>query len=199
MTSTIFKKGLLNDLKMLQRLVNNTSVLPNEPKITFEQLAKYAQQAACIETCIGKSTETDSSLKYLFGQLLIHLLHANQQSGFDFTETVQQAIESLTPLNTNKNGTTLQTRIIMVYDTYAELRVNGEVRGTIPVYDRCDQDELRNIAKLFHCELQFAASEQLGLFNATETLSQQVADNHIDYEISQLSLLLNFLDNKQTP
>lgn len=191
-------KSLLKDLKTLQQRLSQHEMVPNSATESLEQLAKYANLASAIT----KTPDTETSLNYLLSQLLSHLLVSLKHLNLDFEVLVSQ---SLAALSESKNETSNpQNRIILVYANHADLLLEGEVRGSIPVYDRCDQEELHAIAKLFQCDLKFAESEQLEIFsieastsNKTtpihlEELSETLADKHISNEISQLSLLSFF-------
>lgn len=57
-------------------------------------------------------------------------------------------------------------RAILIFSDHAELRVGGELRGTIPLYADEDYRELRQIAQLFQCRLEHASHAQLSLFAA---------------------------------
>lgn len=56
-------------------------------------------------------------------------------------------------------------RVILVFSDHAELRVGGELRGTIPLYSSDDYKELRQIAHLFECRLEHADHLQLNLLS----------------------------------
>lgn len=58
-----------------------------------------------------------------------------------------------------------QERVILVFSDHAELRVEGELRGTIPLYNEEDYNELRQIAHLFECRLEHADHVQLNLLS----------------------------------
>ncbi len=60
-------------------------------------------------------------------------------------------------------------RVILVFSDHAELRVKGELRGTIPLYSQEDYQELRQIAHLFQCRIEQADHVQLDLFAALVT------------------------------
>lgn len=57
-----------------------------------------------------------------------------------------------------------QDRVILVFSDHAELRVDGELRGTIPLYSAEDYQELQQIAALFDCRMEHADHVQLSLF-----------------------------------
>lgn len=63
-------------------------------------------------------------------------------------------------------------RVILVFSDHAELRVDGELRGTIPLYAAEDYTELRQIAQLFGCRIENADHLQLDLFTLLQSSAQ---------------------------
>lgn len=59
-------------------------------------------------------------------------------------------------------GTT--NRVIMVFADHAELRVDGELRGTFPLYTDEDAKDIKEIAQVFQCRIEYADHLQLQLF-----------------------------------
>lgn len=55
-------------------------------------------------------------------------------------------------------------RVILMFSDHAELRVNGELKGTFPLYSEQDYTQLQEIAQLFQCRVDHADHIQLTLF-----------------------------------
>ncbi|MCA9788505.1 MAG: hypothetical protein KC476_03510 [Cyanobacteria bacterium HKST-UBA06] len=66
--------------------------------------------------------------------------------------------------NQNKYGT--MNRVIMVFADHAELRVEGELRGTFPLYTDEDAQDIQDIAQVFQCRIEYADHVQLTMFDA---------------------------------
>lgn len=59
-----------------------------------------------------------------------------------------------------------QEKAILIFGDHAELRVDGELRGTIPLYSEEDYQELRQIALMFGCRMTYADHVQLDIFSS---------------------------------
>lgn len=65
-----------------------------------------------------------------------------------------------------------QDRVILIFSDHAELRVSGELRGTIPLYSQDDYQELRQISQIFDCRIEHADHLQLDLFSRLRSESK---------------------------
>jgi phosphoribosyl-ATP pyrophosphohydrolase len=55
-------------------------------------------------------------------------------------------------------------RVILIFGNHAELRVDGQCRGTMPLYAEEDYAEVRQIAQIFQCRIEHADHVQLDIF-----------------------------------
>jgi hypothetical protein len=116
---------------------------------------------ACAERSLQYLTEgnTPQAQRYL-EQAFTAMMHAFHFLHVDVNQVIkrQQAAQ--------QDTAKALERVIWVFSDHAELRVGGEVRGTIPLYTPEDYAELRHIAQLFACRIEHADHVQLGLFQA---------------------------------
>lgn len=122
------------------------------------------QLRACIERAIDyfKAGNTAQSQVFL-EQGFTWMMAAFHFLNLDLENVVARELK-----RQKHEGTPQQDRVILVFSDHAELRVDGELRGTIPLYSQDDYQELRQIAQLFQCRMEHADHVQLTLFSVIE-------------------------------
>ncbi len=143
-------------LKEAQQLLAKVS---NKPHSATEALR---QLTACTERAMryledGNTVQAQSFVE----QSLTNLMVAFHYLNLDLENVVQREKKRREAADKALS----QDRVILIFSDHAELRVDGELRGTIPLYSEEDYRELRQIAQLFECRLEHADHLQLNLFN----------------------------------
>jgi hypothetical protein len=141
-------------LKEIQQCLSQASAEAGSANEAMKQLK------ACVERTIDylKSGNTAQAQMFL-EQGFTMMMAAFHYLNLDLEKVVQRE------LHRQKNeGLVPQERVILVFSDHAELRVGGELRGTIPLYSPEDYSELRQISQLFQCRMEHADHIQLDLF-----------------------------------
>jgi hypothetical protein len=141
-------------LKEVQQLLTRTFDAPGSGVAALTEL-----QASVTRTLEhlkeGNISQAQVMLEHGFTSLLMAFHFLN----LDLEKVVEREKQ-----RQKKERSDQQERVILVFGNHAELRVNGEQRGHIPLYGVEDYQELRQIAQLFECRIEHADHVQLDLF-----------------------------------
>jgi hypothetical protein len=142
-------------LKEVQQLLSQTSQGPASATEALRQLR------ACVEKALeylalGNTPQTQLFLEQGFTNLVRAFYFLN----LDLEQVVQR--------EHSRQDASMPDRVILIFSDHAELRVDGELRGTFPMYSSEDYQELRQIAQLFQCRMEHSDHLQLGLFSVLE-------------------------------
>lgn len=142
------------NLKEIQKLLSQS---PQGPQSAHEALRELK---ACVERALayldeGHTAKTQDYLERGFGNMMAALHFMN----LDLEQVVNRE-------QARRKAPPAEDRVILIFSDHAELRVAGELRGTIPLYCDEDYDQLREISQLFQCRMEHAGALQLDLFNA---------------------------------
>lgn len=143
-------------LKDVQQVLSQSSKTANSAAEALRQLN------ACSERALGhlgdgNTVQAQAFLEQGFTNLMaaFHYLNIDLERVVQREKRRQQA----------ESAPSQEERVILVFSDHAELRVGGELRGSIPLYSEDDYRELRQIAHLFQCRLEHADHLQLNLFS----------------------------------
>lgn len=140
-------------LKEVQKMLSQCSDAPVSGIDALKQLRAAADKA------INYLEDGNTPQGQIYvEQGLVHLMLACHYLNLD----VEKAVERQQARQQKEPG---QDRVILIFSDHAELRVAGELRGTIPLYSDEDYTELRHIAQLFQCRLEHADHTQLNLLS----------------------------------
>jgi hypothetical protein len=132
---------------------------PKSAKEALDLLALCCQRASDgLETGFNPNTQT------MMEQALAYLMFSYHYANLDLE---QVALREMARWQ-GEGASQKHDRVILVFSDHAELRVDGELRGTIPVYEQADHNELKDIAHLFSCRLEYADHMQLDLFGRAQ-------------------------------
>jgi hypothetical protein len=132
--------------------------IPNGPKTALESLDGL--QACCEKAREMLEKGYNPTVQTFLEQGLTYLMKAYHYLNLDLECVAER--EKTRWLSQSQS----QQRVILVFSDHAELRVDGQLRGTIPLYTSEDYEELRSIAHLFNCRIENSDATQLGLFEA---------------------------------
>ncbi len=148
-------------LKEAQQVLAQVSNRPHSATEALQQLR------ACSERAITHLKEGNTAKAQMFvEQGLTNLIVAFHHLNLDLEKVVQRE-----QTRRKAENAPLEERAIFIFSDHAELRVGGELRGTIPLYSEEDYGELRQIAQLFECRMEHADHLQLDLFASLKSSS----------------------------
>lgn len=151
-------------LKALQKVLTQADNRPGSALDAMRQLK------ACIDRSLSYLTDGNTAQ----AQVLLEQGFTNMMAAFHY---LNLDVENIVYREKRRQAQSraLAERVILVFSDHAELRVGGELRGTIPLYSPEDYQELRQIAQLFECRMEHADHLQLNLFAAVTSQTSSAA------------------------
>ncbi len=146
-------------LKEIQKVLMNDPAAPKSAADALKQLKAASERA--LENLNEHNTV---QAQVLLENAFTHMMAAFHYMNLDVEKVVQRERQRRVYGQNNA-----QDKVILIFSDHAELRVQGELRGTIPLYSQEDYAELRQIAQIFECRMEHADHLQLDLFSVMNT------------------------------
>ena len=150
-------------LKAFQKQFSYVPGGPKTAKASLEGLMSCCKRALDL-----MDQGTNPTTQALLEQALTYLMLSYHYTNLDLEKVAEREMTRW------KSQEDPKSRLIMVFKDYAELRVDGELRGTIPLYTPEDYRELKEIAHLFGCRIEASDHVQLGLFDLMKAINAEV-------------------------
>jgi len=135
-------------------------------RTAFDQGPQSALESLTqLEATVRRSLESLKAGHTPQAQMFLENSFTQMMMAFHFLNLNLEHVVKREKARREGHGQPEQDRVILVFSDHAELRVGGELRGTIPLYSEDDYRELREIAQLFQCRVEQAHHIQLDLFS----------------------------------
>lgn len=157
-------------VKALQKQFRDLSLsMENSPKSAKDALSML--EMCCKRAGEGLEVGYNPSVQVFVEQALAYLMFTYHYLNLDLEQVAERELSRW-----QGESASSQDRVILVFSDHAELRVDGELRGTIPVYEQADHSELKQIAHLFSCRLEYADHIQLNLFARMQAAAKAASE-----------------------